>query len=85
MQSFLGLAEEEITHSETLALKDASPDGDDSASGGGSSTNTIPIPLVALTPEEYFSSADLNGRDVGQPRKINSKVSLTCHKLKILQ
>lgn len=29
---------------------------------------------VALTPEEYFSQTDLNGRDIGRIPKISSKV-----------
>lgn len=34
----------------------------------------IDVPTKALTPEEYFSGTDLNGRDVGQPQKITTKV-----------
>ena len=41
----------------------------DSASSSGSST-----PKSALTPEEYFSDYDLNGKDIGRPQKISTKV-----------
>lgn len=42
-------------------------------SGVNSSKNII-------TPQEYFSpEVDLNGRDIGQPRKLNTKVYLNLH------
>lgn len=34
----------------------------------------IDVPTKALTPEEYFSGMDLNGRDIGQPQKVQTKV-----------
>lgn len=37
------------------------------------SSTQLTVPTSALTPEEYFSTHDLNGRDVGQPQKQNTK------------
>lgn len=58
-------------------------DNGDVASGGvGSSTSTEGTTtedksnevLIPVTPEEYFSDIDLNDRDIGKTKKINTKV-----------
>lgn len=72
MQNFLGFAEEEIQNSEHAPIVDNSADNEELASGGTESVTTITT--VALTPEEYFSQCELNGRDIGQPQKLSTKV-----------
>lgn len=53
-------------------FKDSSPDKEiDNDASDGLNSNSIG---VALTPEEYFSTNDLNGRDIGRPTKINNKL-----------
>lgn len=42
---------------------------------GVTTTTQIDVPTKAiLTPKEYFGGLDLNGRDVGQPQKVTTKV-----------
>lgn len=50
---------------------DQPPLGDDEEAV---SSTQIGVPSHPLTPEEYFSGDDLNGRDVGQPTKCTTKV-----------
>uniref|UniRef100_A0A182MCJ0 Ankyrin repeat domain-containing protein n=1 Tax=Anopheles culicifacies TaxID=139723 RepID=A0A182MCJ0_9DIPT len=84
LQHFLGMTEEDYDHaavagSSTSALReqaaapspshsnddDRSPDGAEGESGG--------VQDAAPTAEEYFSDIDLNGRDVGKPKRITAK------------
>lgn len=77
MQNFLGFAEEEIASSDQLEVRRAileSPTEDDGAADGEVAC-AITLP-TALTPEEYFSTGDLNGRDIGQPQKMSNKVNM---------
>lgn len=70
LQSFFGLAEEECgavasgsseSTSETNLLKsDDSPE--------------VKEPQIPLTAEEYFSTMNLNGRDIGRLPRVTSKV-----------
>lgn len=69
LQSFLGLAEEEIQSSDHAPIVD---NGEEDAASGGESV--ITITTVPLTPQEYFSTCELNGRDIGQPQKLSTKV-----------
>ena len=68
LQSFLGLAtaadEEEAESTGRLT-----PLGRDRDSQGVNTTGKAP-----LTAEEYFSGADLEGRDIGRPMRMTSKV-----------
>ncbi|KAF4529409.1 hypothetical protein B566_EDAN003503 [Ephemera danica] len=60
LQSFLGIAEsEEKVHS---------PSSDDPTE-----ITNVSNPCN-ITPEEYFSTDDLQGRDIGRPREINTKI-----------
>uniref|UniRef100_A0A182RLV8 Ankyrin repeat domain-containing protein n=1 Tax=Anopheles funestus TaxID=62324 RepID=A0A182RLV8_ANOFN len=84
LQHFLGMTEEDYDHaavagSSTSALREQpavptsqSPDDDrspDGAEGESSSSGQEAAP----TAEEYFSDIDLNGRDVGKPKRITAK------------
>ncbi|XP_035892592.1 ankyrin repeat domain-containing protein 13D [Anopheles stephensi] len=88
LQHFLGMTEEDYDHaavagSSTSALReqqqplvppyssedDRSPDGAEGESSGGSGQQDTAAP----TAEEYFSDVDLNGRDVGKPKRITAK------------
>lgn len=73
LQNFLGFAEEEIQNSDHVAPQNtiAGTPEEDVASGG---ETVASITTVALTPEEYFSTCELNGRDIGQPQKLSTKV-----------
>lgn len=56
-----------------LAARPASPSEDEvETTTTKNVTTTITVPL---TPEEYFSTIDLNGRDVGRMPKTTAKVS----------
>lgn len=81
------MAEEECSNIDQSLYQDTSPTTADRkvASEAGAATaatdgdaiatsTQIDVPTKALTPEEYFSGMDLNGRDVGQPQKIQTKV-----------
>lgn len=77
MQSFLGFAEEECSSIDQALFKDASPDKespDEPPKSSRSNSLTNNESLTILTPEEYFSTKDLNGNDVGRPQKITSKL-----------
>uniref|UniRef100_A0AAG5DHT3 Ankyrin repeat domain-containing protein n=1 Tax=Anopheles atroparvus TaxID=41427 RepID=A0AAG5DHT3_ANOAO len=55
---------------------DRSPDGAEGGGGGwGGTTETVgPDASLAPTAEEYFSdTAELNGRDIGKPKRITAK------------
>lgn len=77
LQNFLGIAEEESSNIDysLLSIKDASPEVVESSEQDNDTASNNVQPAVALTPEEYFSEEDLNGRDVGRPKKINAKVT----------
>uniref|UniRef100_A0A182WE89 Ankyrin repeat domain-containing protein n=1 Tax=Anopheles minimus TaxID=112268 RepID=A0A182WE89_9DIPT len=84
LQHFLGMTEEDYDHaavggSSTSALReqqtlppsysnedDRSPDGAEGESSGG-------VQDTAPSAEEYFSDIDLNGRDVGKPKRTTAK------------
>lgn len=69
LQHFLGMADEDFQeHSGT-----STPDGAaiDEAAGGSSTAISTQDPV---TIEEYFSETDLNGRDVGKKKKIQTKI-----------
>ncbi|XP_055838007.1 ankyrin repeat domain-containing protein 13D isoform X1 [Episyrphus balteatus] len=82
LHSFLGIAEDEYVSSPDLACyRDRVPSphtettvengGDEETASTSSGSNT---PKQAITPEEYFSEIDLNGRDIGRPKKISTKI-----------
>lgn len=72
------MAEEECSNIDQTLYRDTSPTGEQPSSNeidnDARSSTQIDVPSKALTPEEYFSGLDLNGRDVGQPQKVQSKV-----------
>ncbi|XP_055319347.1 ankyrin repeat domain-containing protein 13D isoform X2 [Sitodiplosis mosellana] len=72
LHSFLGMAEEECSNVDQSLFRDASPIA--SPDNEVSTSTQIDVPTKALTPEEYFADDDLNGRDVGQPQKVTTKV-----------
>lgn len=79
MQSFLGMAEEECSNIDQTLFRDASPNTEHASPSASpdtevSTSTQIDVPTKALTPEEYFASDDLNGRDVGQSQKVTTKV-----------
>lgn len=77
MQSFLGIAEDECVGGSDLAmLKDVTPPQTESElpSDETETSAAAAISLVPLTPEEYFSNIDLNGRDVGRLPRTSQKV-----------
>ncbi|XP_031622271.1 ankyrin repeat domain-containing protein 13D isoform X2 [Contarinia nasturtii] len=75
LQSFLGMAEEESSNIDQTLFRDASSAADRAGDETEVTTSTqIDVPTKALTPEEYFAGDDLNGRDVGQPQKVTTKV-----------
>ncbi|KXJ71210.1 ankyrin repeat domain-containing protein 13D isoform X2 [Aedes albopictus] len=86
LQHFLGMTEEDYDHAGSNALRDsgASPL---LGQGNGSSSNNSPVHEAAAgtsnassdgtapSVEEYFSpEVDLQGRDVGKPKRISAKV-----------
>lgn len=77
LQSFFGLAEDEMN----LLKDDKTPSPSTSEAGAvaishGDDKSSSEV-SDALTPEEYFSQNDLKGRDIGRPKKINTKVIYT--------
>ncbi|XP_055534838.1 ankyrin repeat domain-containing protein 13B isoform X2 [Wyeomyia smithii] len=88
LQHFLGMAEEDYDHGGSnatnntqSALKDTSSSPllgqtDDSSplEGATSSNSTTDFPAGAPSAEEYFSDIDLQGRDVGKPKRVTAKV-----------
>lgn len=65
LQNFLGIAEEECGE----MSRDASPTEPDQPTN--IENHVVGKPVTA---EEYFSDADLCGRDIGRSRKMNEKV-----------
>lgn len=60
LQSFLGIAEQQQESSSNIATSEE-------FNSVGNSSN--------ITPEEYFDPAiDLNGRDIGRPKEVNTKI-----------
>ncbi|XP_055916082.1 ankyrin repeat domain-containing protein 13D isoform X2 [Eupeodes corollae] len=81
LHSFLGLAEDEYISSQDLvSCRDGVPslieshpeNGGEEETPSTSSGSTTPRQII--TPEEYFSEIDLNGRDIGRPKKISTKI-----------
>ncbi|XP_065367609.1 ankyrin repeat domain-containing protein 13D isoform X1 [Calliphora vicina] len=86
--SFLGLAEDEYIASPDLAsLREKAPtphteehntdDGEEVAASNSNSPNNSGSnsPKNVITPQEYFTpDVDLNGRDIGRPKKVNTKL-----------
>lgn len=72
------MAEEEVSSIDQTLLHDASPNVEPSTlqldDDEVASSLQITVPTNPLTPEEYFSNDVLNGRDVGQQTKTNTKV-----------
>lgn len=68
LQHFLGMAEEDFDHSGTST---PTPDGALNEAAGSSTAISSQDPV---TIEEYFSDTDLNGRDVGKKKKIQTKI-----------
>lgn len=83
------MAEEECSNIDQSLYQDTSPATDRKVATEAASAVTaaatpdndviatstqIDVPTKALTPEEYFSGVDLNGRDIGQPQKTQTKV-----------
>lgn len=73
LQHFLGLADEE---NQTSPRNTPSPLVENATSNEacGGSASPIDKSQDSVTIEEYFSNDDLNGRDIGKPKKINTKV-----------
>lgn len=74
LQHFLGLTDVDETENsgEKNSLSPSPiPDTDDLSVP---STSVEKPPQAAPTIEEYFSDEDLNGRDIGKPKKISQKV-----------
>lgn len=69
LQHFLGMAEEDFDHS---GPNTPSPVPDHIEGAVGGITNSAQQDTVTM--EEYFSSDDLNGRDIGKKKKIATKV-----------
>lgn len=73
----MGRAEEECSTIDQALFRDASPLEENKlvseATNETASRSPTGAPTSALTPEEYFSTEDLNGRDIGQPQKVNTK------------
>ncbi|XP_053683510.1 ankyrin repeat domain-containing protein 13D [Sabethes cyaneus] len=88
LQHFLGMAEEDYDHGGSnatnnpqSALKDTSSSPllgqveDSSPLEGATSSNlTSEVLTSAPSAEEYFSDIDLQGRDVGKPKRVSAKV-----------
>ncbi|XP_046811052.1 ankyrin repeat domain-containing protein 13D isoform X1 [Lucilia cuprina] len=86
--SFLGLAEDEYIASPDLAsLREKAPTphteehnldgGEEVAASNSNSPNNSGSnsPKNVITPQEYFTAdVDLNGRDIGRPKKVNTKL-----------
>lgn len=70
------MAEEESSNIDPTLFKDASPGRASPAVDDNEvvTSTQLDVPTKALTPEEYFSGDNLNGRDVGQPQKVTTKV-----------
>ena len=73
LQHILGMGEEEYENaaSNTSALKETVPMISSSDYNVASSVETAPEDLPTL--EEYFSDTDLNGKDIGKPKRITTK------------
>ncbi|XP_058461154.1 ankyrin repeat domain-containing protein 13B isoform X2 [Malaya genurostris] len=88
LQHILGMAEEDYDHAGSnaaansqSALSDASSSplmGQENSSpipqDGATSSNATDLFTRAPTAEEYFSDVDLQGRDVGKPKRTTAKV-----------
>lgn len=76
------MAEEESSNIDQTLFRDASPNVERAPPSSQpyddndvSTSTQIDVPTgLALTPEEYFTTEQLNGRDVGQPQKVTTKV-----------
>lgn len=78
LQHFLGMSETDYDHSpkspaSPVSVGDEPPPSPPTLELPASSFTTT-TDECAVTLEEYFSNADLKGRDVGRPRKITNKV-----------
>lgn len=51
-----------------------SPDSNDEVAAAATTSNTEITVVTAPSVEEYFSSEDLNGRDIGKPKRVSTKV-----------
>ncbi|XP_013097671.2 ankyrin repeat domain-containing protein 13D [Stomoxys calcitrans] len=83
--NFLGLAEEEYISSPDLAsLRERAPtphteehneNGDEASNSNSSNNSGSSSPKTIITPQEYFTAdLDLGGRDIGRPKKLNTKI-----------
>ncbi|XP_075166910.1 ankyrin repeat domain-containing protein 13D [Haematobia irritans] len=83
--NFLGLAEEEYISSPDLAtLRERAPtphteehneNGEEASNSNSSNNSGSSSPKTLITPQEYFTTDfDLGGRDIGRPRKLNTKI-----------
>lgn len=78
LQSFFGIAEDEVRKTPDLTLNDKSPTSIEYVSVDDKSpTDSSGSDKPALTPEEYFSDIDLQGQDIGRSKKIQNKVKHT--------
>lgn len=72
------MAEEECSNIDQSLFRDTSPNMERTSpiepENDVTTSTQIDVPTKALTPEEYFMGGDLNGRDVGQPQKVQTKV-----------
>lgn len=84
LQSFFGIAEEELGKSSeaaasavpppALAIKDKTPSPSTSEGGNSGESDSSSSDKEPVRPEDYFSTVDLQGRDIGRSKKIQSKV-----------
>lgn len=82
LQSFLGIAEDEyISNTELAPYREQVPsphteemDANGEVEENGACCNSTEFLSRMVTIEEYFSEQDLNGRDIGRPKKVNTKI-----------
>lgn len=70
------MAEDECSNIDQALYRDTTPTSERANEPDSDVTTStqIDVPTKALTPEEYFSTEDLNGRDVGQLQRVTTKV-----------
>lgn len=81
LHNFLGLAEDEYVSSSSDSYRERVPspytdrnfENPNEVEEETGSTK-LDSPKHAITPEEYFSEIDLNGRDIGKSKKISTKI-----------
>ncbi|CAD7088128.1 unnamed protein product [Hermetia illucens] len=81
IHNFLGIAEEEYrkspelaTYREQLSSPHTEEKYEDDSPSDGASNSGGSTPKSSVTAEEYFSGGDLQGRDIGRPKKVSTKI-----------